>query len=147
MQLDINGLPLPQGYLSSDNPGIAALNLSGNVDADFANDLDDRRSITGYVFYLANAPITWQCKAQSTVALINDGIGIYGFSLGYSGKLMASYDDRRTRLFGSFTRNHYTKTTKHAKCSPITVDTSRVQNILTTVITSFANEFTREIYA
>jgi len=67
--LDVNGIPIPQGYLSSHNPGSAALHITGNFDADFANDTDDRRSITGYVFYLANAPITWQCKAQPTVAL------------------------------------------------------------------------------
>ena len=69
IQLDIHGLPLPKGYLSSTNPNLATVQISAKVDADFANDLDDRRSITGYVFYLANAPITWQCKAETTVAL------------------------------------------------------------------------------
>jgi len=69
VHLNIRGLPLPKGYLSSSNPTLSEVHLTASVDADFANDLDDRRSITGYVFYLANAPITWQCKAQTTVAL------------------------------------------------------------------------------
>ena len=39
------------------------------VDADYANDPDSRRSITGYVFVLAGAPISWQSRQQVSVAL------------------------------------------------------------------------------
>lgn len=42
--------------------------LVGNVDADWANG-PDRRSYTGYVFKLSDAPISWECKKQPTVAL------------------------------------------------------------------------------
>lgn len=42
--------------------------LCGFVDADWANG-SDRRSYTGYVFKLANAPVSWECKKQPTVAL------------------------------------------------------------------------------
>lgn len=41
----------------------------GCCDSDWASDQDDRRSITGIVFMLANGAISWQSKKQSTVAL------------------------------------------------------------------------------
>jgi transposase InsO family protein len=43
--------------------------LSGFCDADWGSDLNDRRSITGYVFTLAGGAISWQSKKQPTVAL------------------------------------------------------------------------------
>ena len=39
------------------------------VDADYAADPDSRRSITGYIFMLAGAPISWQSRQQASVAL------------------------------------------------------------------------------
>ena len=39
------------------------------VDADHAGHKDDRRSVTGYVFMLADGPISWQSRSQTTVAL------------------------------------------------------------------------------
>ena len=39
------------------------------VDADYAADIDSRRSITGYLFMLAGAPISWQSRQQVSVAL------------------------------------------------------------------------------
>eukprot|EP01038_Epipyxis_sp_PR26KG_P014695 gene14695-19743_t len=61
---------LPTGYfrgshLASD----ARFGMDGYVDADFANDLDTRRSVTGYVFMLAGGPISWQSRAQVSTAL------------------------------------------------------------------------------
>jgi ribonuclease HI len=41
----------------------------GYSDASFATDPDDRKSTSGYVFILANGPISWQSNKQSTVAL------------------------------------------------------------------------------
>ncbi len=43
--------------------------ISGYTDADWASDIDSRRSCTGYVFKLSNAAITWGSKRQKTVAL------------------------------------------------------------------------------
>ena len=40
----------------------------GYCDADYAGDLDTRRSTTGYVFILHGGAITWMSKRQSTVA-------------------------------------------------------------------------------
>jgi hypothetical protein len=41
----------------------------GYVDADYAGDLDDRRSTTGYVFTIAGGPICWKSMIQSMVAM------------------------------------------------------------------------------
>ncbi|KAL0451880.1 UNVERIFIED_CONTAM: Retrovirus-related Pol polyprotein from transposon TNT 1-94 [Sesamum latifolium] len=41
----------------------------GYVDSDYAGDLDDRRSTTGYVFTLGGGPICWKSTVQSIVAL------------------------------------------------------------------------------
>ena len=43
--------------------------LTGYSDADFANNELDRRSLTGYVFKIGNAAITWNTRKQPTVAL------------------------------------------------------------------------------
>jgi hypothetical protein len=43
--------------------------LQGYSDADWAGNLDDRRSTTGYVFLLGGASISWGSKKQPTVAL------------------------------------------------------------------------------
>ena len=54
----MNDVKQPSAYASSYFPGTAKVNLTGFRDADFANNIDDRRSITGYVFLLAGAPLT-----------------------------------------------------------------------------------------
>ena len=41
----------------------------GYSDSDYAGDLDDRKSTSGYLFKLAGAAISWRSKKQSTVAL------------------------------------------------------------------------------
>ncbi|KAG8501080.1 hypothetical protein CXB51_003194 [Gossypium anomalum] len=41
----------------------------GYVDADFAGDLDRRRSLTGYVFTIEGCAISWKATLQTTVAL------------------------------------------------------------------------------
>lgn len=49
--------------------GKLPLHLEGYSDADWAGDIDSRKSTTGYVFLLAGAPISWSSKRQPTVAL------------------------------------------------------------------------------
>ena len=41
--------------------------LTGYSDADFANNELDRRSLTGYVFKIGNAAVTWNTRKQPTV--------------------------------------------------------------------------------
>ena len=41
----------------------------GYSDADWAGDLNDRKSTSGYVFQISNAAISWRSKKQSCVAL------------------------------------------------------------------------------
>lgn len=43
--------------------------LTGYSDADWASDVDKRRSTTGYIFTLNGTAISWACKRQATVAL------------------------------------------------------------------------------
>lgn len=43
--------------------------LLGYTDADWAADAHDRRSTTGFVFYLGGTPVTWCSRKQPTVAL------------------------------------------------------------------------------
>jgi transposase InsO family protein len=44
------------------------MHLHGYVDASFGDDIDTRRSTSGFLFYLANGPISWMSKRQPTVA-------------------------------------------------------------------------------
>jgi len=43
--------------------------LAGFADSDWAGNVDDRRSITGYAFSLGSGVITWSSEKQNTVSL------------------------------------------------------------------------------
>lgn len=43
--------------------------LHGFCDADWANDVADRRSVTGYVFIMQGGAVSWNSRKQQTVAL------------------------------------------------------------------------------
>ena len=43
--------------------------LFGYCDADWGNNIDDRKSYTGYTFVIAGGAVSWQVKKQQTVAL------------------------------------------------------------------------------
>jgi hypothetical protein len=45
------------------------LNVNVYSDADWAGDLDDRRSTTGYVVCIGNSTVIWSTKKQKTVSL------------------------------------------------------------------------------
>jgi hypothetical protein len=49
--------------------GNGEINPRGFVDADWASDNNDRRSITGQVFLMAGGAVSWQSKKQDSVAL------------------------------------------------------------------------------
>eukprot|EP00253_Pinus_taeda_P010317 PITA_10317 len=48
---------------------VSDITLAGFSDSDWAGNLDDRRSITGYAFNIGSGVIAWSSKKQSTVAL------------------------------------------------------------------------------
>ena len=54
-----------QGRLGLDR----VLDIHGFIDADWAGDLDQRRSTSGYVFNLFGGAVSWMSKKQSVVAL------------------------------------------------------------------------------
>ena len=66
---DMKNMPLPTAYFASKRPRDVDVSLESYVDADFANCIDDRHSISGYAFLLAGGPISWQSRSQPTVAL------------------------------------------------------------------------------
>ena len=43
--------------------------LSMYVDADWGADIDDRKSVSGYILMLCNMPVLWCCNKQKSVAL------------------------------------------------------------------------------
>ena len=45
------------------------ITLKGYCDADWAGDTNERRSTTGYVFFVGVGAISWNCKRQPTIAL------------------------------------------------------------------------------
>jgi Reverse transcriptase (RNA-dependent DNA polymerase)/Retrotransposon gag protein/Integrase core domain/Chromo (CHRromatin Organisation MOdifier) domain/GAG-pre-integrase domain len=45
------------------------ITLKGYSDANYANDIDTRKSTTGYLFYFCGGVISWSSKRQPTVAL------------------------------------------------------------------------------
>eukprot|EP00253_Pinus_taeda_P014285 PITA_14285 len=58
------------GVLSRGRPGLdRVLDIPGFVDADWAGDLDQRRSTSGYVFNLFGGAVSWMSKKQFVVAL------------------------------------------------------------------------------
>jgi hypothetical protein len=68
--LSLQDISLPEAYLSSVSAKESAgVTIDANVDADYANSMDDRRSVTGFVNFMAEGPITWQSKTQASVAL------------------------------------------------------------------------------
>jgi hypothetical protein len=50
-------------------PRQQAMAFYGYCDSDWGSDIDNRRSVTGYVFMLGGSAISWQAKKQHTVAL------------------------------------------------------------------------------
>lgn len=54
---------------STTSPPLASTpTLTGFCDADYAGDLDTRKSTTGYLFVLSNGAVSWNSKRQPTVA-------------------------------------------------------------------------------
>ena len=47
----------------------SACQLVGYADSYYHEDLDGRRSTTGYIFTLSGSPISWNSTLQSSVAL------------------------------------------------------------------------------
>ena len=65
----MSDLKQPFSFASSHYPGDAKVHVFGYSDADYANDVDSRRSVTGYVFVFAGAPLSWNSMTQHSVAL------------------------------------------------------------------------------
>ena len=68
-KVSMGDLKQPFSYASSHYPGDSNVHVFGYSDSDYANNVDDRRSITGYVFVFAGAPLSWNSMTQHSVAL------------------------------------------------------------------------------
>ena len=44
------------------------ITLHGSADSDFASDIDTRKSVSGYAFFIGQGAISWSSKKQATVA-------------------------------------------------------------------------------
>ena len=55
------------GYMRGYLPNVS--DFTCYVDASHAADIDSRRSITGYIFFISGGPVSWQSRMQSSVAL------------------------------------------------------------------------------
>ena len=51
------------------HPGGVAPKLLGYSDSDLAEDVNDRKSTSGHIFFLAGGPVAWQSAKQRVVAL------------------------------------------------------------------------------
>ena len=60
---------LTYGPVTAEDFTSLSLPLHGYSDSDWGSDSDDRRSVTGYVFMLGGAAVSWQARKQTTVAL------------------------------------------------------------------------------
>lgn len=49
--------------------GGADLTVTGHLDSDWAEQREDRRSTTGFMFCLRSSPVSWKSKQQPTIAL------------------------------------------------------------------------------
>eukprot|EP00961_Rhodomonas_salina_P128644 1733322-Rhodomonas_salina.1 len=59
-----------EDWITYIDPGPSRQNLlMGWVDSDYASDPDTRKSVTGYVLSLNNAPVSWKAKRQDCVTL------------------------------------------------------------------------------
>ena len=61
------------------DPAFNSLQLHGYSDANWGP-APDRRSTSGFVFYLAGAPVSWQCRRQRTTALSSTEAEYLGIS-------------------------------------------------------------------
>ena len=71
----LGSVDLPRGYMATKSPlevaGLQLMDFTGNVESDYANSWDNRRSVTGYVNFLAEGPITWQSHTQASIAFFS----------------------------------------------------------------------------
>ena len=56
------------------------LNLHGYSDADYAGDITTRKSTSGYIFFMANGPVSWKATRQTVVTLSSTESEYYGLT-------------------------------------------------------------------
>ena len=103
------------------------VNVEGYVNANYAGNLDKRRSLTGYLFILNHCTINWKASLQSVVALstieveyiaaaevFKEAIWLRGMitELGYEQKQVDVHCDSQSAICLSKNQVHHEKT-KH----------------------------------
>ncbi|KAK4325723.1 hypothetical protein Pmani_003666 [Petrolisthes manimaculis] len=64
----LNGTLMEEVYMKQPD-GFVEQDFVGYSDADWAGDINDRKSTSGYCFHLGGGPVSWSSKKQSCVAL------------------------------------------------------------------------------
>ena len=90
------------------------MKLQGHVDADFAGDIDNKKSTTGFVFTLGGTAISWASNLQKIITLStteakyiattvvgNEMIWLYGFldELGKKQEMSILHSDSQSTIF------------------------------------------------
>lgn len=69
----------------------ATLSLRTFVDADWAGNVEDRRSVSGSIVYVGNSPVIWTSKRQETVAMSTMESEYYALSESMKDTLMIKH--------------------------------------------------------
>lgn len=106
---------------------IADSSIIGFCDSDYANDIDERKSVNGYVFLSQNGAISWSSKKQSTTALstteaeyvsissaVQEALWIKGFQGEIEGKSPTTllYSDNQSAIHLASNESYHPRT-KH----------------------------------
>ena len=75
----------------------SSLTLQGYVDADFAGDIDSRKSTTGFVFTLGGTAISWASNLQKIVTLSTTEAKYVAAT--EAGKEMLLHSDSQSAIF------------------------------------------------
>jgi hypothetical protein len=85
------------------------INVEGYSDADWAGDVENRRSTSGYVFFVGEGAVSWNNKRQQTVVQSTMEAEIYGDESMYEGGDLAKPTNGGCRLCTRGAHDHHVR--------------------------------------